>query len=56
MKEDNKRIKVISLRMPHDLWHFFKLQSINQETSLTELIIKCLYTAKEKSQKKVDNK
>jgi ABC-type enterochelin transport system permease subunit len=42
MAKEDKDIKVFSLRVPRDLWLLLKRASLDQEVSMTNLIVQCL--------------
>ena len=42
--------------MPYDTWNFLKKASIDQDMSMTEIIINCVEKLQEKNQKKIDEK
>ena len=52
MKNDTKDIKALNIRIPKDLWVFLRKAALDQETSMNEIIIRCV----EKYRKKIENK
>jgi predicted HicB family RNase H-like nuclease len=46
----NQQIKTFNIRIPKDTWLFLKKAAIAQETSMNEIIIRCV----EKYRKKIE--
>lgn len=38
----NKEIKTFNMRMPKDTWLFLKKTAIDQELSMTDIIVRCV--------------
>lgn len=51
MKEDKLEIKSFQVRMTRDLWMFLKKTSVVQETSMNEIISRCVSKYKNKINK-----
>lgn len=52
MIKDTKDLKTFNVRMPKDTWLFLKKTAASQETSMSEIIIRCV----EKYRKKLEEK
>lgn len=51
MKKD-EIIKLFNVRLPYNIWHFLKLDSIDKEISMNQIIINTLQKYMEKSGKR----
>lgn len=52
MSKDKEDIKTFNMRMSKDTWMFLKKAAAAQETSMTEIILRCV----EKYKRKIENK
>lgn len=52
MKQDTTNLKTFNMRIPRDIWVFLKKTAIDQDESMTDIIVRCV----EKYKRKIDNK
>lgn len=43
--------KVLTIRMPKELWYFLRKTSLEKEISMNEIVLRCLNKYKEKKEK-----
>lgn len=55
MSKDSEEIKTFNMRVPKDVWLFLKKQAAAQETSMTEIILRCVEKYKKKIESKLTN-
>jgi hypothetical protein len=53
MKKNNEaEFKVINFRFPKDIWLFIKQTAVDDECSMTDLVVKCVNAYKKKIEKR----
>ena len=48
MKKEDKQFKCFQVRLDHNIWKFLKITAADQETSMGEIITRCITKYKNK--------
>lgn len=52
----NKEIKTFNMRMPKDTWLFLKKTAIDQEISMTDIIVRCVQKYEKRFKEKLTSR